>query len=133
MLFRLTVVATVFAFAADAQDRNVEAGQDLYMTYCWQSHGVNAKGDGPMAEMLAIFTPDLTLLTEENGGQFPIAAVAMQIDGRSPVLAHGGDMPIFGPALGSDQSVALRLGSGQSMMTSLPLANLIAYLEGLQS
>jgi hypothetical protein len=57
----------------------------------------------------------------------------MQIDGRSPLLAHGGEMPIFGPALESDQNVTLRMQSGQQLMTGVPLANVIVYLEPLQT
>lgn len=86
-----------------------------------------------MAEMMAIRTPDLTRLAARNGAEFPTGAVARQIDGRWPVLAHGGEMPIFGPALQSDQHIALPLPSGQPMMTSLPIANLIAYLKSLQA
>jgi len=92
----------------------------------------HGKGLGPMAEMLAIDTPDLTGLSKRNNGVFPTEAVAMQIDGRSPLLAHGGEMPIFGPSLESDQNVALRLESGQSLMTGVPLASVIVYLESLQ-
>ena len=86
-----------------------------------------------MAEMLAISTPDLTELAKQNDGRFPTDSVAMKIDGRSQMLAHGGDMPIFGPALDSDPSVALRLESGQPMMVAQPLANLIEYLKSIQS
>ena len=130
--FRGMIFALAAATAAPAQDVNVQAGKDLYMTNCWQCHGMNAKGLGPMAEMLAIDTPDLTGLSKRNNGVFPTEAVAMQIDGRSPLLAHGGEMPIFGPSLESDQNVALRLESGQSLMTGVPLASVIVYLESLQ-
>ena len=44
--------------AASAQEIDVQAGKDLFATYCWQCHGSNAKGLGPMAEMLAIAPPD---------------------------------------------------------------------------
>ena len=86
-----------------------------------------------MAEMLAIETPDLTELSKRNGGEFPTEAVARQIDGRTPVLAHGGEMPIFGPSLESDQNVTLGMTSGQQLMTGVPLANVIVYLESLQT
>lgn len=115
-----------------AQEMSAVDGQDLYMTHCWQCHGRDAKGNGPMAEMLAIVTPDLTKLAARNDGVFPTQAVARQIDGRAPVLAHGGEMPLFGPALESDRNVALRLPSGQPMMTGVPLANVVTYLETLQ-
>jgi mono/diheme cytochrome c family protein len=133
----VTIRAMIFALAAagaaSAQEIDVEAGKNLFLNSCWQCHGIDAKGFGPMAEMLAIETPDLTELSKRNGGVFPTEAVAMQIDGRSPLLAHGGEMPIFGPSLESDQNVALRMNSGQQMMTGLPLANVIVYLESLQT
>lgn len=85
-----------------------------------------------MAEMLAIRTPDLTRLSAQNDGVFPIEAVARQIDGRAPLLAHGGEMPIFGPALDSSQKVALTMTDGQPMIAGVPLANVIYYLESIQ-
>ena len=99
----VTIRAMIFALAAagaaSAQEIDVEAGKNLFLNSCWQCHGLDAKGFGPMAEMLAIETTDLTELSKRNGGVFPTEAVAMQIDGRSPLLAHGGEMPIFGPSL----------------------------------
>lgn len=132
MLLRVAILAASFAGPAIAQVVDDRAGRDLFMSYCWQCHGMEATGNGPMAEMLAIDTPDLTRLSERNGGVFPTANVAMRIDGRAPLLAHGGEMPIFGPFLESDQNVALRLSTGQPMMTGLPLANVLTYLESLQ-
>lgn len=129
---RALIMALAATGAASAQEIDIEAGKNLFLTYCWQCHGLDAKGFGPMAEMLAIDTPDLTELTGRNGGEFPTELVARQIDGRSPLLAHGGEMPIFGPSLDSDQNVTLRMKSGQQLMTGLPLANVIVYLESLQ-
>ncbi len=133
MLTRGMLLAVAFVSTASAQEPDSQAGQDLYMTYCWQCHGLDATGDGPMAEMLAIPTPNLTMLASSNAGVFPADDVAMKVDGRAPMLAHGGEMPIFGPVFDSDQSVALRLPSGQTLMTDLPLGNLLVYLETLQS
>lgn len=132
-VIRGMILALAVSGAASAQEIDVEAGKNLFLTSCWQCHGLNAKGFGPMAEMLAIDTPDLTELSKRNQGEFPTEAVAMRIDGRSPLMAHGGEMPIFGPSLESDQNVALRLKTGQQLMTGLPLANVIAYLESLQA
>merc|ERR1711969_121126 len=100
--------------AGGGQAQDLEAGEELFMDHCVQCHGADGKGDGPMAEMLAITTPDLTTISARNGGTFPTAAVAEQIDGRARVLAHGGDMPLFGPFLETDQHVPLRLPSGQT-------------------
>ncbi len=86
-----------------------------------------------MAEMLAIQTPDLTKLAGENDGVFPIVGIAEQIDVRSQLLAHGGEMPIFGAVFETDQQIAVALPNGQPMMVGLPLANLLAFLESIQS
>ncbi len=127
----------VFAFSIAgqgiAQELDAKAGRDLYLAHCWQCHGQDAKGNGPMAEMLAIATPDLTRLASRNNGVFPVEKVARQIDGRDALLAHGGEMPIFGPFLDTGKAVALRLPSGQPLMTGLPLANVIVYLELIQT
>jgi hypothetical protein len=42
-------------------------------------------------------------------------------------------MPVFGPPLESDQFVTLKLPSGQPMMVAQHLANLMTYLQSLQS
>lgn len=133
MLVRAIVMLLATAGAVSAQSLDVDAGKDLFMSHCVQCHGAEAKGDGPMADMLSISTPDLTGLTARNDGVFPTAKVAEQIDGRARVMAHGGDMPLFGPYLESDQHVPLRLPSGQTMLTGMPLANVIVYLESIQS
>jgi mono/diheme cytochrome c family protein len=133
MLIKVIFAFLVSAGAASAQEPTADGGRDLYMTYCVQCHGADAQGDGPMAEMLAIDTPDLTGLAFRNAGNFPTEAVVRQIDGRAPVLAHGGDMPVFGPFFARDKGFVLKLPSGQPMMTSLPLANLIVYLESIQA
>jgi mono/diheme cytochrome c family protein len=127
------LLAVVTASMASAQDVNILDGREVYRTYCWQCHGQDATGNGPMAEMLAIETPDLTKLSARHDGTFPTEAVSRQIDGRAPLLAHGGEMPIFGPFFETDQKVALPLTSGQPLMTSLLLANLVVYLESIQA
>jgi len=132
MLARTVFLAVSLAVSASGQEADLQAGRDLYMTFCWQCHGPDASGNGPMAEILAIPTPDLTRLAVRNNGVFPLEAVARHIDGRDPLLAHGGEMPIFGPFLEADKAVAFRLPTGQLMMTSQPLADLIVYLEALQ-
>ncbi len=116
-----------------AQDVSVDDGRDLYRTYCWQCHGFEATGDGPMAEMLAIRTSDLTKLAGQNDGVYPIDRIAEQIDGRSQLLAHGGEMPIFGAVFETDQQIAVALPNGQRIMVGLPLANLLAFLESIQT
>ena len=134
MLLRtcLALFLTAGAAAAQEAEPDIATGQDLFRAYCAQCHGPAGKGDGPIAQMLAIETPDLTRIAARNGGPFPTGEVAMKIDGRSPLLAHGGKMPLFGGALESDRNIALRLPDGQPLLAPAPLAHLVAYLESLQ-
>jgi mono/diheme cytochrome c family protein len=132
MFLRLIIAALATGSAVIAQEPDIVAGQEIYAAHCVQCHGTDAKGDGPMAELLAIDTPNLTDLAKRNDNIFPTHVVAMQIDGRAPMLAHGGEMPVFGPFLDSDQHVVLRMADGQPMMTGLPLANIVTYLESIQ-
>ncbi|SDL85232.1 c-type cytochrome [Aliiruegeria lutimaris] len=133
----LKVILMVFAAAGastvSAQIADPDAGRDVFMSYCVQCHGFDAKGVGPMAELLVVETPDLTGLAKRNEGVFPTADVATKIDGRTLVLAHGGDMPLFGPFFDVGGNVAIRLPSGQSIIMSQTLADLIGYLETLQA
>lgn len=128
----LAALAAVGA-AAQEGDPDPAEGQALFAAYCAQCHGADATGNGPMAEIIAVPTPDLTQLSARNGGEFPYEAVARQIDGRNRVLAHGGDMPVFGPFLSSDVHAVFRLPSGQPMMTGMPVAELIVWLESVQA
>lgn len=132
MLFRLVLAMVAAAGIASAQNSEVENGLDLYLYFCAECHGKDAESVGPMAEMLAIKPPMLTSLAERNGGTFPTASVAMQIDGRISLPSHG-DMPVFGPYLDSVQSVAIKLQSGQPIIVTQNLADLIAYLQFVQA
>jgi mono/diheme cytochrome c family protein len=117
------------ALPAVAQD--AEAGRILYMDFCAVCHGETARGDGVIAAVLTISPSDLTTLS--GPGDFPTLRVAEQIDGRRPILAHGGDMPIFGQWFqGDGADVALPGPGGQPIMMSRPIADLITYLQEIQ-
>ena len=118
LTIRITIVFLASFGSVSAQDADPEAGRNLFVSYCSQCHGFDATGVGPMAELLAIATPDLTTLAATNGGVFPTEAVAKKIDGRAPVLAHGGDMPLLGTFFDTGTSVAIRMPDGQSMIMS---------------
>ena len=131
-LHLLTILAmTGGAAAAQEIDADPEAGRAYFASYCAACHGQDAAGNGPMAEIVAIRTPDLTGLAARSGGTFPVAEVAAQIDGRNPVLAHGGQMPLYGDFF-DGEDVILQLPSGQPMATSRPIADLLAYLASIQ-
>ena len=75
------------------------SGAYTYRTYCASCHGTGGKGDGPLADSLRFHPPDLTLLAQRNGGEYPAEKIHRIVDGRSPLKGHGGpDMPVWGDA-----------------------------------
>ena len=99
------VAATALLAAAGMGQQTTESfsagtnGAAVYKTYCATCHGVDAKGNGPLAQNLRHAPPDLTLLAKRNGGTFDAVAVHRMIDGRNPMKNHGGpDMPVWGDA-----------------------------------
>ncbi len=110
---------------------DVVEGAGLYTAYCATCHGDNARGAGRMAAILTILPPDLTRLAAENDGVFPVSRVVRQIDGRDPLLAHGGVMPLFGDFF-QGAGVAVAAETGQPIMTSQPIADVTAWLESVQ-
>jgi mono/diheme cytochrome c family protein len=113
-------------FAQDAAE-----GQAIFERYCATCHGVDAKGDGPMSSVMIIEPTDLTVLAAENGGVFPSAWVIGRIDGRDPLVSHGSPMPIFGQFF-EGRGETMRGEDGVLIMTSQPVIDLVAYLDGVQ-
>ena len=63
-------------------------GRELYQDLCWQCHGVDGRGDGPLAAVSAVPPGDLRGRAEE---QWPELV--------QRVLQGQGDMPAFGDSL----------------------------------
>ncbi len=124
----LTLMMTLAAPAA-AQD--AQEGEALYQFYCATCHGTAAVGNGPMSPSLVVRPADLTKLSTRNDGVFPVIRVVMRIDGRDPLVSHGSAMPVYGDFFeGND--VATKAETGQPIMTSQPIVDLLAYLQTLQ-
>ncbi|UYV39584.1 cytochrome c [Rhodobacteraceae bacterium D3-12] len=112
-----------------AQDAGV--GADLYARHCATCHGVDGKGQGPMASVLLVQPVDLTGLTAANNGTFPALNVVRRIDGRDPLVSHGSPMPVYGDFFEGNDT-AMKTASGQPLMTSRAIADLVAFLQGIQ-
>ena len=85
---------------ASAEDLSHQTGKELYQRLCAACHGENGEGDGTVAAYFKMRPPDLTLLANRNGGQFPADEVRRTVDGRDSPGPHGSrQMPIWGVAL----------------------------------
>lgn len=125
VLLALCCTSVLTAGAALAQDADIGAG--LYADYCAACHGATGKGDGDMANVMTIPSPDLTALAAGNGGVFPMLRVIHVIDGRTGVRAHGGAMPIFGRSFARDGD-----GYGGVLESRGRILSLAMYLESIQ-
>ena len=127
------VLASLSPGAVWAADRvgDPATGETVFRTHCATCHGIEATGHGPMAGVMVIKPTDLTALSAGNGGVFPTARVVMRIDGRDPLVSHGSPMPVYGPFFEGDD-VALKTPAGQPVLTSRPIADLMAYLQTVQ-
>ncbi len=73
------------------------SGVRLYQVFCSSCHGLTGRGDGPVEPLLERGPPNLTRLSERNGGRFPADQVYRIVDGRVDVGAHGTrQMPVWG-------------------------------------
>jgi mono/diheme cytochrome c family protein len=74
------------------------SGEQMYKQYCATCHGIDARGDGPLAPLLKTPPPDLTTLARRHLGKFPYDYVANILEFGPGVTAHGSsDMPTWGP------------------------------------
>lgn len=121
------------AAASPALAQEAARGAELYRVHCATCHGIDGTGQGPMAGVLVVQPADLTMLAAGNGGRFPTERVVRRIDGRDPLVSHGSPMPVYGFFFEEGKGQAVKTDSGQPIMTSQPIADLMAYLETLQS
>ena len=126
----LLVMAFVMAFAQTARSDIESAGKAEFRANCAVCHGIDARGDGPMAGVLEPRPPNLTLLSRTNAGFFPYGEVFDTIDGRDDVIAHGPrQMPVWGDAFlprGNSH------GTEDELVVYGRILALVRYLETLQ-
>ena len=113
-----------------------DIGQEEYMIACAGCHGESAKGDGPLAGLLDIDTPDLTNLTATKGdGEVPFLYTLWMIDGRNIIRAHGAAMPTWGDrytAAAGRTEAASETPESRELVARGRILSLLYYLESIQ-
>lgn len=126
------LIALTFLVAGQAVGQDAATkGRETYMRYCATCHGLEARGNGPMAPVLILQPTDLTQLAANNGGVFPTVRVVMRIDGRQPLVSHGSPMPIYGEFFEGSEAF-LKAQDGMPILTSQPVVDLVAWIESVQ-
>jgi len=96
----LLSVGAGLSSAAEAADYAALSGKQLYERFCASCHGVQGRGDGPVADSLRVEVPDLTRIAQRQGAALPRERIARIIDGRHVIKAHGSrTMPVWGEDL----------------------------------
>ncbi len=122
-LLSLSVIGTT----ANAQ-LTEQIGEMEFTRHCAACHGLSAKGDGAVANMLTTSPPDLTQLSKKNDGHFPFFKIQEIIDGSQTILAHGNkEMPVWGERF-SEQT------GGPAVATTVRgrIFEVLVYLNSIQ-
>lgn len=125
----LLLATPLVAGAADA-DPDPASGEDLYRRFCSSCHGLDGKGNGPVAPVLKEKPKDLTRIAERHGGKFPSAALVRIVDGRDVAMAHGTrEMPVWGKRFGE----AIEPGTAAETVRRGTAQLIVDYLSGIQA
>jgi mono/diheme cytochrome c family protein len=97
----LLLVIAVFPEARAGETKlvqdQVKMGAVDYKDFCAACHGVDARGNGPVAKELKTAPPSLRNLVARWNGVFDVDEVVQIIDGRDMPRAHGTpEMPVWG-------------------------------------
>ncbi|EAU43947.1 c-type cytochrome [Salipiger bermudensis] len=122
------VLALALPFAAPAD----EAGKIEYMNHCAACHGESAVGDGPLAELMTVPVPDLTQVSAQNDGVFPMLEMIQVVDGRTGIRGHGYPMPVWGARFKSEVEGDIGAYASEIVVRGRILS-LAYYLESIQA
>jgi mono/diheme cytochrome c family protein len=116
---------------ADSESVSVQRGAQFFTANCAACHGADARGyDGSQRDW-AVVPPDLTLLSQRNGGTFPEFETLATVYGPAYHNRRGSIMPEFGASdLGPLVVVEVEDGIGTPIPTEL--VALSEYLQSIQ-
>jgi len=102
------------------------SGKQMYLSYCAPCHGVDGRGNGPIAPVLKVPPTDLTTLSRNNHGKFPDSHIVTVLQNGTELRAHGTqEMPVWGPIFG-------KMDGTNPQDKLLRMSNVSRYLETLQ-
>ena len=100
------IAASLFALSSTAGFAEEAMGQAVFTQYCATCHGASGTGDGPLTEMITSKVPDLTKISMQNDGEFPMLDVIHIIDGRTDCVVMAAQCPHMAPF--SRQSLSMQ-------------------------
>jgi mono/diheme cytochrome c family protein len=133
LLSALALAAAGLA-AAPAAAQDPAYAERIFQERCAACHGAEARGDGPVAELLKVQPADLRRLAAENDGVYPFQRVYEIIDGRDRIQGHGTSaMPVWGDYFRAEAlSEAQRTLIDPEELVQARILSLVYYLQTLQ-
>jgi hypothetical protein len=130
LLVPLVVVCFVACARVGRMREQQEEARDGYVRACASCHGLDGRGDGPVARELRVPPADLTTLSARHEGTFPRDFVIAVIVGEREIRGHGTrEMPVwserFGTASGPEAAASLYARRRLEMLAD--------HVESLQS
>ncbi len=105
------------------------SGKQMYVNYCAPCHGVDGRGQGPVAAVLKKQPANLALLAKNNGGRFPSTHIMSVLEFGAANPSHDSlDMPVWGPMLGNIDTTG-----AEPNVRALRIGNLSQYVQSLQA
>ena len=132
----LLAVLSLQSFAQEQEEgaSGVGTAERDFRVYCSNCHGESGRGDGPKTFGLSGPAPDLTGLSERNGGVFPRERLQAIIDEREVLKNHGDrEMPVWGVWFKMEAEEDLGGAEGDEGTVQRRIKALIDFLETLQS
>ena len=99
-------------------------GEEQFRRHCALCHGLDARGDGPLAAAMKVTPTDLTLLAGRNKGEFPSTRVADVIRNGGGVLGHGSSAMLAWGAYFAERH--------HPEVAKARIAELVSYIKSLQ-
>lgn len=132
-MLQLACSLSLMIGSASAQTDQPSTARKDYVVHCADCHGVDGKGNGPAVQVIPGFRPvDLTVLSKNNGGQFPRQEVYDVIDGRKRLPGHydaDTDMPLWGLTF---QPEGREFSKDAEEKVKARISGLVDYIEGIQ-
>jgi len=112
-----------------AEHRVSASGAALYRESCASCHGLDGRGNGPVAPLIKATIPDLKRISARRDGKFPADEVYRIIDGQSRRASRDTrSMPVWGYELFGDHSDD-RIAHRQA---TEKVERLVEYLRSIQ-
>ena len=110
------------------------ASADEFRNSCASCHGEDGRGAGFLTRVFRGVDPgDLTQLSKNNKGVFPLERVVEVIDGRKEVAAHGErKMPVWGDRYMNQSMTRLGPGPMNDFVVRQRVLELTYYIQSIQ-